>query len=89
VEVFKREKDLIVAMPKIIYPDGSFQRLCKLLPTPIDLIIRRFLPLKFLKELINKTMSYSIYRQMKLWKCLHYLVVFDSKIKCFDKFGWF
>jgi GT2 family glycosyltransferase len=31
-------------MPKILYPDGSNQYLCKLLPAPIDLILRRFLP---------------------------------------------
>ncbi len=35
-------------MPKVIYPDGSLQYLCKLIPTPIDLIARRFFrgPLK-------------------------------------------
>ncbi len=31
-----------LAMPKILYPDGSEQRLCKLLPTPFDLFLRRF-----------------------------------------------
>ncbi|MGC2639994.1 MAG: glycosyltransferase family 2 protein [Acidobacteriaceae bacterium] len=30
-------------MPRIVYHDGSEQRLCKLLPTPFDLILRRFL----------------------------------------------
>lgn len=30
-------------MPKIHYKDGSIQRLCRLLPTPFDLIGRRFL----------------------------------------------
>jgi GT2 family glycosyltransferase len=31
-------------MPKIFNPDGSVQRVCKLIPTPFDLLIRRFLP---------------------------------------------
>lgn len=31
-------------MPKILYPNGDLQYLCKLLPTPIDLIFRRFFP---------------------------------------------
>lgn len=31
-------------MPKIVFPDGSNQELCKLLPTPADLFARRFLP---------------------------------------------
>lgn len=33
-------------MPKIIYPNGEIQYLCKLQATPIDLIGRRFIPLK-------------------------------------------
>ena len=31
-------------MPKVVYPDGKIQYLCKLIPTPFDLILRRFLP---------------------------------------------
>lgn len=30
--------------PKVLYPDGSVQYLCKQLPTPLDLFARRFLP---------------------------------------------
>ena len=37
-------------MPKIYYPDGQIQYLCKLLPTPFDLFIRRFLPKKLTKK---------------------------------------
>lgn len=33
-------------MPKIVSPDGELQYLCKLLPTPMDLIGRRFIPVK-------------------------------------------
>ena len=32
-----------VVMPKVLYPNGEIQYLCKLLPTPSDLIFRRFL----------------------------------------------
>lgn len=31
-----------ILMPRVLYPDGSIQYLCKLLPTPIDLFLRRF-----------------------------------------------
>ena len=41
-------------MPKIIYPDGELQYLCKILPSTIDLIFRRFIPIKNWKEAINK-----------------------------------
>ncbi len=31
-------------MPRVVYPDGTTQYLCKLLPTPFDVFGRRFLP---------------------------------------------
>lgn len=37
------QPDIGLVMPKVLYPDGSLQRLCKLLPTPYTLIMRRFL----------------------------------------------
>jgi len=40
-------------MPKVLYPDGRLQRLCKLYPTPFDLIVRRFIPLRGLQEYVN------------------------------------
>ena len=40
-------------MPKVIYPDGSLQYLCKLIPRPIDLFLRRFLQGPF-KELAKR-----------------------------------
>lgn len=36
--------DIGLVMPDIRYPDGSQQHLCKLLPNPVDLFVRRFLP---------------------------------------------
>ena len=41
-----------LVMPKVLYPDGDLQRLCKLLPTPLTLIMRRFM--KFLPPLVNR-----------------------------------
>ena len=37
--------DCGLVMPKILYPNGNIQYLCKLLPTPFDLIVRRFIPM--------------------------------------------
>jgi GT2 family glycosyltransferase len=33
-----------LAAPKIRYPDGSLQYVCRLLPTPANMFLRRFLP---------------------------------------------
>lgn len=35
-------KDISALMPKILFPDNSIQYLCRLLPNPTDLFIRRF-----------------------------------------------
>lgn len=45
--------DCGLVMPKIIYPDGKIQFLCKLLPSPIDLIIRRFIPFQTIQEKLS------------------------------------
>lgn len=47
-------KDIGWVMPKILYPSGEVQHLCKLLPTPYDLIIRRFLPSRLLGRVRDK-----------------------------------
>ena len=49
----EKHKDIGNIMPKVLYPDGNIQYLCKLLPTPIDLIFRRFMPFKTWKEKRN------------------------------------
>lgn len=36
--------DVMLVSPKILYPDGSLQRLSKLLPNPLNLFARRFFP---------------------------------------------
>lgn len=41
-------------MPKIVYPDGSLQYLCKLLPSPYDWIGRRFNPIKKIVDKRNQ-----------------------------------
>lgn len=38
-----RHPDTVYMLPKVTYPSGEIQPLCKLLPTPFDLFFRRFL----------------------------------------------
>lgn len=38
------KEEAVLFMPDIRYPDGRRQYLCKLLPTPSDLFLRRFMP---------------------------------------------
>lgn len=41
-------------MPKVYYPNGDLQYLCKLIPTPADLIFKRFLPAFLTKKRMKK-----------------------------------
>jgi hypothetical protein len=40
----ERNIQISLMMPEVLYPDGSPQRLCKLLPSPFDVFARRFFP---------------------------------------------
>jgi GT2 family glycosyltransferase len=47
----QNNSDIAYILPKVIYPSGECQYLCKLLPTPFDLIVRRFIPkMKFTRK---------------------------------------
>jgi GT2 family glycosyltransferase len=41
----EQHPDVGLLAPRVHYPDGRLQPLCKLLPHPLDLLVRRFLPL--------------------------------------------
>lgn len=51
INYMENNPDVGQLMPKVIYPDGQLQYLCKLLPTPYDLIARRFIPIKKIREM--------------------------------------
>ena len=49
------KKEFGIIMPKIVFPDGTNQYLCKLLPTPKNLFARRFLKyFKFIWKMMDK-----------------------------------
>ncbi|BES62406.1 glycosyltransferase [Dysgonomonas capnocytophagoides] len=63
--------DVGAVMPMIKYPNGETQYLCKLQPTPFDLIGRRFLPKKFtLKRNSRYELRHSGYNRIMNVPCL-------------------
>jgi len=49
----EENKDVGNIMPKVLYPNGDFQYLCKLLPTPLDWFgrfISNYMPLQYFKK---------------------------------------
>lgn len=43
----EQHRDVGMLAPRVHYPDGRLQPLCKLLPHPVDLAVRRFIPLLY------------------------------------------
>lgn len=42
-----------MAMPRVVYPDNILQYACRMLPTPADLFLKRFMP----KKIVRRRMS--------------------------------
>jgi hypothetical protein len=49
----KNNSEVGLVMPKVLYPNGDIQYLCKKLPSPCHLVIRKFVPFKKLQNKIN------------------------------------
>lgn len=46
--------DVGMVMPKVYYPDGDLQLACRMLPTPLDLFAKRFLPRKMTEKRMER-----------------------------------
>lgn len=55
------DKSIGQLMPKVLYPNGEIQYLCKLIPTPIDLIFRRFLKGAFKAYITKRTEIFELH----------------------------
>ena len=54
IAYMEERNGVAMVQPNIIYPDGSLQYTCRLLPTPANLIFRRFLPKKMVESMNYK-----------------------------------
>lgn len=70
-EYMDTHTDVVYLLPKVLYPNGELQYLCKLLPTPFDLIIRRFFFNRFTQKIDNHyTLKHSGYNKIMNPPCL-------------------
>lgn len=53
-DYMEQKQDVANIIPKTFYPDGRLQYLCKLLPTPMELIVRRFISSDKIIQKINR-----------------------------------
>lgn len=54
ISYMDENNDVGQIIPKVFYPDGRLQYLCKLVPSPMDLIFKRFLPAKWTEKRLHK-----------------------------------
>lgn len=60
--------DVGLILPRVEYPNGDLQYLCKLLPSPIDIFGRRLLPSKWIQKRNNKYEMH-FFGYDKVWNC--------------------
>jgi GT2 family glycosyltransferase len=56
IEYMRMNENVGQLMPRVIYENGNLQYLCKLIPTPVDLLLRRFGG-RFIQPLLRKRME--------------------------------
>lgn len=85
----ERNKDVAQVQPNVIYPDGRMQYACRLIPTPANLIFRRFLPKRMVEGMNHRYM-------LKFWDHkqeadipYHQGSFMFFRTKCFEVVGLF
>ena len=65
ISYMDKNPDVAHVMPKVYYPSGELQCLCKFLPTPYDMFARGFLPSKLIRrQQEHFTMSFTGYNRI-------------------------
>jgi len=70
VDAMRARPAAAMMMPRVIYPDGAFQPLCKLLPTPADFALRRFTP-SWLQRMFQRRLDRYEMRGIENMECSH------------------
>lgn len=82
-------KDVAMVQPNIIYPDGRMQYSCRLLPTPANLIFRRFLPSKMIKDMNYRYLLMMFDHKRELNVPYHQGSFMFFRVKCLEDVGLF
>lgn len=88
-EYMDSHDDVAQVQPNIIYADGRMQYTCRLLPTPANLIFRRFLPKKMVERMNYRYMLKMFDHQSELNVPYHQGSFMFFRLECFKKVGLF
>lgn len=89
IEYMNNNEDVAQVQPNIVYPDGSLQYGCRLLPKPINLISRRFLFHSFTEKLNREFMLYDFDHKEPMNIPYHQGSFMLFRMECFKKVGLF
>lgn len=82
-------EDVAMVQPNIVYPNGEMQYTCRLLPTPANLIFRRFLPQAMVEKMNERYMLKFFDHKKEINIPYHQGSFLFFRVKCFDKVGLF
>lgn len=89
ITYMEEQNDVAMVQPNIIYPDGSMQYTCRLLPTPANLIFRRFLPQRMVESMNYKYLLKMFDHKTELNVPYHQGSFLFFRNDCFKKVGLF
>ena len=81
--------DVSQVQPNVIYPDGTLQYTCRLLPTPANLIFRRFLPARIVKKMNYRYLLMFNDHKKEMNIPYHQGSFMFFRLACFNKVGLF
>ncbi len=88
-EYMDNNEDVAMVQPNIIYPNGEMQYTCRLLPTPSNLIFRRFLPKKMIESMNYKYQLKKFDHKRELNVPYHQGSFMFFRLSAFEKVGLF
>ena len=89
ITYMNEHEDVAMVQPNIQNPDGSLQYTCRLLPTPANLIFRRFLPAKMVESMNYKYLLKMFDHKKELNVPYHQGSFLFFRTSCLKKVGLF
>lgn len=84
-----QNEDVAQLMPNTVYPNGDLQHVVRLLPTPVNLIFRRFLPKSMVDRMNNRYLLEFYDHKTPINVAYHQGSFMFFRTKCFEKVGLF
>lgn len=89
VDYMNNNEDVAQVQPNIVYPNGEMQYTCRLLPTPANLVFRRFLPKRMIESMNYRYQLKMFDHKTELNVPYHQGSFMFFRLACFKKVGLF